>query len=368
VVTSIEALPSDASLGIISDLTSWRRGRPTGVFRHRLTIDCDGHAMTLPVVIKAKAHDDDALDAARALAAVCDETLEREVRRFEHVIGLRGAGDREIALYEGANERLKRWMPVCYGTWPQTRDRGSILLLEDISGTARMDATQPGEWEDEDIRIALDGLASIHAAGMDLVRQPWIRSMRAVGEVRRMAPLWQALAAHATTCFDAAGGCGLTRRLSQLVDTLEQWVPALDASTPTLIHHDCNPRNAALRSTARGRLLCAYDWELTTVGPPQRDLAEFLCFVLTADAEDRRVMDLIERYRCLLTRTTERRWPEEAWREGFRAALSLMLIDRLAFYAMIHRVRPQSFLPRVLTTWQRLDAVVTSAAFARSGR
>jgi len=27
----------------------------------------------------------------------------------------------------------------------------------------------------------------------------------------------------------------------------------------------------------------------------------------------------------------------------------------LAFYAMIHRVRPQQFLPRVVQTWQRLN-------------
>jgi aminoglycoside phosphotransferase (APT) family kinase protein len=152
------------------------------------------------------------------------------------------------------------------------------------------------------------------------------------------------------------------------VDSLEQWAPALDAATPTLIHHDFNPRNVALRSTTGGRALCAYDWELVTTGRPQRDLVELLCFVLPADAEDDHVMGLIEQYRCLLTRTTERAWPEDDWREGFRAALSLLLIDRLAFYAMIQRVRPQSFLPRVLRTWQRLDAVVNAAAFARSSR
>jgi thioester reductase-like protein len=368
VVKSIETLPSDASLGIISDLTSWRRGRPSGVFRHRLTIEGDGRPMTLAVVLKAKAHDEDALDAARALAAVCGDTLEREVRRFEDVIGLRGAGDREITLYEHADERLRRWMPVCYGTWPQKADRGSVLLLEDISDTAQMDATQPGDWNDEDIRVAMTGLASMHAAGLGADRMPCIGSMRAAGDVRRMAPLWQALAAHATAYFDDAGGRGLTSRHARLVDSLEQWAPALDAATPTLIHHDFNPRNVALRSTTGGRALCAYDWELVTTGRPQRDLVELLCFVLPADAEDDHVMGLIEQYRCLLTRTTERAWPEDDWREGFRAALSLLLIDRLAFYAMIQRVRPQSFLPRVLRTWQRLDAVVNAAAFARSSR
>ena len=366
-VRSIEALPSDASLGIISDLTSWRRGRQTGVFRHRLTVECDGRPMTLAVVIKAKAHDEDAIDAARALAAVCDEALEHQVRRFEDLIGLAGAGDREVAIYERADDCLRRSMPVCYGTWRQTADRGSILLLEDISASARTDQIRPSDWTSNDVDTALKGLASIHAAGMDMARRPWSGLMRAPADVRRMAPLWRALAGHATSCFEAVGGHALTRRLSNLVDALDDWTPALDGPGLTLIHHDFNPRNAALRTTDGERVLCAYDWELATIGLPQRDLAEFLCFVLPADADDDRIIDLVERYRCLLTRATERQWRTDEWREGFRAALSLMLIDRLAFYAMIHRVKPQSFLPQVVRTWQRLDAVVTSAPFARSG-
>ena len=48
-----------------------------------------------------------------------------------------------------------------------------------------------------------------------------------------------------------------------------------------------------------------------------------------------------------------------------RTELWLLLVDRLAFYAMIARVRPQRFLHGVLRTWQRLDAIAASAALQR---
>jgi hypothetical protein len=31
-------------------------------------------------------------------------------------------------------------------------------------------------------------------------------------------------------------------------------------------------------------------------------------------------------------------------------------VNRLAMYALVHRVRRQSFLPRVLATWRRIHA------------
>ena len=46
-----------------------------------------------------------------------------------------------------------------------------------------------------------------------------------------------------------------------------------------------------------------------------------------------------------------------AWRAAFAAALAEVLIDRLSVYAMVHRVRPQAFLPRVLRTWSVLHSL-----------
>jgi aminoglycoside phosphotransferase (APT) family kinase protein len=175
-----------------------------------------------------------------------------------------------------------------------------------------------------------------------------------------MAPLWSALAEHAVPLVEAAGGRSLASRHAHLADTVDRWSAALEASELTVIHHDFNPRNAALRPSAAGDVLSAYDWELATVGLPQRDLVEFLCFALPANVDATRFWAIVERYRCLLARASACQWPQSDWHNGLRAALALLLVDRLAFYALIHRVRPQAFLTRVLRTWQRLDALASS--------
>ena len=136
-------------------------------------------------------------------------------------------------------------------------------------------------------------------------------------------------------------------------------------STPrALIHNDFSPRNLALRQDARGFHLCAYDWELATLGPPQRDLAEFLCFVLSPNVSLQTAECFVERYRNQLQTAAGQPIPRDPWREGFRSALADLLIDKLAFYALVNRVRSQPFLPRVLRTWQQLYALFSQKVVA----
>jgi hypothetical protein len=59
----------------------------------------------------------------------------------------------------------------------------------------------------------------------------------------------------------------------------------------------------------------------------------------------------IEQYRVTLEGRTGASVPPAAWRAGFVAALNDLLITRLALYALVHRVRPQCFLPRIVSSW-----------------
>jgi aminoglycoside phosphotransferase (APT) family kinase protein len=169
-----------------------------------------------------------------------------------------------------------------------------------------------------------------------------------------MADLWSALADHAAAAFSSWTGGDIATIHRNLVRTVDRWWPALERSPRTLIHHDFNPRNICLRGTGGAARLCAYDWELATLGAPQRDLAELLCFVLPSDVGADHVRTWIERHRRALARESGSCIDADQWHTGFRAALYDVLINRLATYALIHRVRCQRFLPRVVRTWRRL--------------
>ena len=181
-----------------------------------------------------------------------------------------------------------------------------------------------------------------------------------------MTPLWRALASHATRYLTEWADASLIRTHRALVESVGAWWPALEASPRTLIHNDFSPRNVAIRGAGASLRLCAYDWELATLGAPQCDLAHFLCFVLDPDVSRDEAALYVERHRAALATATGVPIDPGQWGVGFGAALADLLVNRLMFYVMINRVRPLRFLPRIVRTWQRLHHLFGAAAGDRS--
>ena len=96
------------------------------------------------------------------------------------------------------------------------------------------------------------------------------------------------------------------------------------------------------------------DWELAMMGLPQRDLAECLVFMLPERASREEISRRLEQHRAALERDAGIEIRRDEWEHGFRAALCDFLVDRLASYAMVDRVRRQAFLPRVARGWLNL--------------
>jgi hypothetical protein len=232
-----------------------------------------------------------------------------------------------------------------------------MVIQECVSDARLIDsAKQPGAWRHDDIASAIHGLARLQAIwfgrASELLQRPWIGHVPSAKSASEMTELWTALAQHAAPSFSAWANPDLTSIHQRLATSVAEWWPVLESSPRTLIHHDFNTRNVCLRG--EDSRLCAYDWELATIGVPQRDLAEFLCFALTPEVTAEEAAYWIGLHRRALARETGSPLDARAWAEGFRAALCDLLINRLSIYATVHRVRPQSFLPRVVRTWREL--------------
>ena len=359
VVTDVTLRARGSEHSIVGELTSWRHRGRTGLFHHRLDLAGRGGERTLDVVTKVKPADHALIEVAEAVADICGGGLGRALRRHRDLIGLRGAHLRELALYAEPDERLRRHTPVCYGTW-EDESRGEWgLVLERLDGRVLMDATaDPAVWTRARVHAALDGLAQIQAvwSGREaqLASRPWIGHVATSESMVAMTPLWRALASHATPYLTEWADASMVRRQRALVESVGDWWPSLEASPRTLIHNDFSPRNVAIRDVGGWPRLCAYDWELATLGAPQCDLAHFLCFVLDPAASGDEIALHVERHRAALAGAAGTPIDRGAWEAGFGAALADLLINRLMFYVMIHRVRPLRFLPRIVRTWQRL--------------
>jgi thioester reductase-like protein len=361
-VRRIDILSTGSASSIISELTAWRSHRPTGLFRAQLTLD-DGRR---DVVIKVKARDADVMAAGEALADLVDPAVGHAYRRHRDRIGVAASAAREIAIYRQTDRRITTYLPRVLGTAVDETNGTWLAVLEDVSRATLVDSVdRPEDWGSAEIGAAIDGLAALHAVWLgrdhELLRQPWIGHVATASVVEEMTDLWTALADHAGPRWSAWATPDIAQIHQQLVARVGDWWQPLEDGPRTLIHYDFNPRNVCLRSSAPGwrgadrehLRLCAYDWELATLGVPQRDLAEFLCFVLT-DASTADAGHWIEYHRVALERASGGAIDAARWTRGFRSALYDVLIHRLAMYTLVHRVRRQSFLPRVVRTWRRL--------------
>jgi len=356
---SLSPLASDES--IVAELTAWRSGTQSALFHASVeTIGDDGSSHDVRLFIKAKSPDTQSIDVAVELAGLASPALRDEVHRFRDDLGLTRSHLRELAIYRLDDAGIRANTPRPVLIEQDDLRRRWVVVLESIADAALINANDPTCWDDGSIDAALTGLASIHSAWLgrtsELMRQPWL-APRAEGKWIEMAPLWRELARHAHARSTAFAAPRLRRIHAELVEDVASWAGALGSMPRTLIHNDFNPRNIALRRDASGLRLSAFDWELATVGAPQRDLAEFLSFVLRPDASREAVARWVERYRSLLAAESGVAFPRAEWELGFRAALCELLVDRLSFYAMIDRVRPQVFLSRVVRSWVNIYGV-----------
>ena len=353
-VRDVELLSTGSDHSIISELTAWRSQRRSGLFHARLTM---GNGTCRNVMAKLKASDADVVAVGAAVADTVDPAVGRLYRRWSHQMGFAGGDAREIAIYRQQDPRFLRHAPAVLATVADDNRGTWLAVLEHVSDSTVIDtADQPAAWTGAHVASAIDGLAALQSIWFgredELHRQPWIGHVHSVRSMAEMSDLWGALAAHAAPVFSSWDSAELPRIHQRLVDRLEDWWSVLEAGPCTLIHNDFNPRNVCLRGPAA--TLCAYDWELATIGAPQRDLAEFLCFVLPASATAADVLYWIERHRAALVKESGIDIDAVSWMQGFRSALCDVLVNRLAIYCLVHRVRRQSFLPRVVSTWGRL--------------
>ena len=370
-VTGVTLRTRGSEHSIIGELSQWRHQGRTGLVHHCLDLVDQGVTRTVDVMTKVKPADREMIDVAEVVAAVSDTRLGRVVHEHRDRLGLRHAPERELALYEEPDERLRRHMPLCFGTWRDEKRQEWGLLLEWIGDAVLIDATDdPGAWTRAYIDTALDGLAELHSVWFgreeDLAGRSWLGHVASVDSLVEMTPLWRALADHAAPYLVEWAGPPIVRTQRALIESVGAWWRPLETAPRTLIHNDFSPRNVAIRGDGGSRRLCAYDWELATLGAPQCDLAHFLCFVLAEDVSAAALALSVERHRAALEAAVGIPIDSDRWETGFRAALADLMINRLMFYVMINRVRPLRFLPRIIRTWQRLHDVYGIAAGHRS--
>ena len=356
----LEARPVEVKLGssILTELTARKVNKLVGHFPFRLayrpTTGMDG---SVEVIVKSKPLDDEVILMINSMASNCGPRLAAAHSRFKDRTGFAGCHVRELGVYRQTDPRFTRHAPTVYGVIEDREREGYLLVLERLRDTLLLDsADDVSGWDREAIDAALRGIAEVHAIWYgredELRAQPWLGQPTTAADVVDMTELWERLGTHSRDEFPELFSAEDLRAQRHLVNSLGAWWPAVESMPRTLIHNDFNPRNIALRKD--DLRLVAYDWELATLGVPQHDVAELLCFVLDESATWDDVEHHLEVHRQALEEAAGVPVPVETARAAYWHSLKDLALNRLAMYAMAHTFRHYGFMERVVATSRRL--------------
>lgn len=345
--------------GLLSEIASARIRESIGLRRLHVRYGEDSATQgPTSAVLKVKVSDELLQELTIDMARVCKPELGRLFGQYSDALGLSRSHERELALYEMDEPRLRRHMPACYGTQRDETNGRWSLLMEHIPGAEETNRHPHISADDAGMETILHGLAEIHAVWYQrddaLTAQPWLADTPDSSRMVTMTPFWQELADFAAPSFETWCGPDIRSLQAAFISDMAQWWTRLREHPTTLIHNDFNPRNLLLRESGEQNRLCVYDWELATRGVPQHDLAELLCFTWHDRMSAQDLDSILETYRSALSSASGKAIDKEAWREGFTLSLQHLLINRLALYTLMHRFRPLHYLPRVMHNWMRL--------------
>ena len=173
-----------------------------------------------------------------------------------------------------------------------------------------------------------------------------------------MLPMWSALADHAEEEFPEWYSSSMKLRTQKIIEDLPRWWSKMDVMPRCLVHNDFNPRNIGIRKDSR--TLVAFDWELAAIHLPQRDLVEFLCYVLPTDVKMEVVNSYIDFYHNCLSESSKLKITKNIFLCGYELCLNEFIINRMSFYMAAHTFRQLDFLPKVSKTAFHLLAIEDS--------
>lgn len=323
--------------------------------RHRVyevTWSMAGSGGTSKFLVKSKPTDHDVIRGMRQMAQLCGEPIASMFEVHQYNLGFRNCHVRELALAQLDDPRFTRIAPEFLATWRDDAHRVYVIVMEYLEGVSHLNtAKQPQLWRPEHIRVALRDIAGFHAMYLgreaQLAAHDWI-DVTTSARMQEMAPTYAAILHHNTRQFPAVFTPERTAKLGMAIQRIGVLWKELEAAPRTLVHNDFNLRNVCLRQQQGEYRLCAFDWEMATLHVPQRDVCEFLAFVIPPGTSRAERLAYVEDYRLALEAESGQPLDRAAFERIYDLACFDFAINRLGLLTIAQGLNVYEFLPRVL--------------------
>lgn len=291
------------------------------------------------VLIKSKPLDDEVIKGLHLIAASIDPDLSDLLKQSKLHLEYNKCHVKEIELYEYLHKKDFKNSPSYYGKHINSKREIYILMQEFLNASSMRimnSENQPEKWGQEDIISVIKSITKFH-------QEVSINDFRHVQEFKpwKSTELYKKMMAILITENTTDEHVEVLNSLYNEIEELEKEAISIDLEK-TVIHNDFNSRNIAIRKNGAPVI---YDWELSVIDFPHRDIIEFLSFVLPLNFK-RETFYFYLREHYLLYDAIH--WKE--WLKGYKYSLKVLIITRLSFYEVSGILVTYNFSKRVLNS------------------
>ena len=336
--------------GIIINLTGRVSRKVIGFSSYRLLFERDGQEQESPVLLKSKPLDREVFQGLHFMAAAIDPQLADLISSHSEHLEFRHSHWKELLLYRFLDERGVRSIPLFYGSCVQEKREIYTLLmelLEEDKMSIFNAENEPERWNRPAIQKAIETIHELHELFADLDRSHELFRFVREFDPAKAQPLYLRFAELVEKEYADTPYAVQAARMPEEVYALPALRREIEELPRTIIHNDFNPRNVALRK--RGEI-CIYDWELAVWDFPQRDVVEFLSFVLPKDFEAELFFDYLRYHYRLQSGGIS--WTR--WKRACLYAVKAFLVTRVSFYLLGKILMDYPFAERIFANAFRM--------------
>jgi hydroxymethylglutaryl-CoA reductase (NADPH) len=311
------------------------------------------------ILIKSKALDSEVIKGLHLISASIDTALADLIKLHQKQLEYNQCHLKETVIYEYLQQAGFVAMPKYLGKYTHTQREIHLLIQEWIKTehiALSNSENHPENWTDDWIQVSLSSIQTAHKVLESLPQsrpdlfnefKPW-HSLNLYGKLMNILIEECADIDHIEALQD----------INDSLLTLESDHAAV-RWPKSLIHNDFNPRNVLMRNSG---MPCIYDWELAMIDFPQRDIIEFLSFVLPEDFSAQSLMlYLKEHYQEIVQRKGPGHELDfEEYLKATEMAIKTYICCRVSFYEVSGIVAKYDFSPRILAVSLRMHQIIES--------
>jgi NADP-dependent 3-hydroxy-3-methylglutaryl-CoA reductase len=342
----------DNKNAIISKLAEEKDSGLYGLHRYRLEIRTNGELETLTTVLKIKPPDKKIINIGFKIARLTGgDALPGLYESQSHIFGFDDSSIREIEFYTQVSKDILHYCPKIYGTKCDPGRQIYAVLMEDLSRYNDSSyLTNPSRWDQCSIESVLSDIASIHSVYLEryeLLPKSMKINILNEKDLRSASPLLSELISFNSAQYPALFPNRACKCYRQFLQDIDRHIKRMKEFPMTLTHNDFNPRNLFLRCKGEFPRLVLYDWELAFFQNPQRDLIEFLAFVLKLETPIAEFERFVDFYRQQFELKTGRAFPRDFFMQILYLNAAYFAVVRINLYLLGHNLLKFDFIERV---------------------